>query len=105
LRQPPEILVADFPEELFLVGKVLVNGGWRVFDFVGDFAHRDAVKAFLDEQLASGIEDLLSGLAAFALAPFFDSNNSGHFLNIVILTPLQYCTVLSLSRETCVKGV
>jgi hypothetical protein len=44
-------------KELFLVGKVQVDRGWRVSDGAGESPHRKILHAVADEDLASRTED------------------------------------------------
>src|SRR5260370_18595985 len=65
LREPREGLFAEAVEDFRFIVKVEIDGPRGVLDFFGDFAHGDMVVAFLDEQSAGGVENLLSN--AFAM--------------------------------------
>src|SRR5579864_115487 len=57
LLQTRKVFAAEFVEQLILVGKVDVDGGWRILDLLCHLTHGDAFVAFADEQLPRGIED------------------------------------------------
>src|SRR5262249_11931356 len=84
-REASKVVPAELRDELVLVGEVLVDRGRRVFDPLGDLAHRDRVVPLAHEELARGVEDLRSKLLLLALASLLGAHNEVPLVNNVNL--------------------
>src|SRR5271157_2180393 len=70
-----ESFLTDAAKKIPSVFEVKINRGGRILDLAGDGAHGDVLHAFLEEQLASRLENFLSQMLLLSLTPFFDSHD------------------------------
>src|SRR6185436_4951735 len=71
LGEGAELPVTQLLDDGVLVAEVSVDDGGRVFDRVGQRAHRDAFDAFRGEDLECRVENFLADLRSLALSSLF----------------------------------